>query len=97
MSQDLPKSFALKVISPSKLLLDEDVQEISLPSLEGCLGILPGHRPLFVALGQGILTFKSASREGEIPVKGGYAEVLSSRVLVFVEQEEDDADRSSEK
>jgi F0F1-type ATP synthase epsilon subunit len=29
------------------------VQEVSLPSLEGYLGILPGHRPLVLALGEG--------------------------------------------
>lgn len=96
MNQDLPKSLNLKVISPSKLLVDEEVQEVSLPSLEGYLGIFPGHRPLFVALGEGVLTFKSAYREGEVPVQKGYAEVLSDRVLVFIEQGEDEAIRSSE-
>ncbi len=96
MNQDLPKSIKLTVISPSKLLVDEDVEEVSLPSLEGYLGIFPGHRPLFVALGQGTLTFKGASREGEITVQRGYAEVLSDRVLVFVEEGEDETARSSE-
>lgn len=96
MSQDIPKFLNLKVISPSKLLVDEEVQEVSLPSLEGYLGIFPGHRPLFVALGQGILTFKSAYRKGEVPVQRGYAEILSDRVLVFIEQGEDEAARSSE-
>jgi F-type H+-transporting ATPase subunit epsilon len=96
MNQDLPKSLSLKVISPSKLLVDEEVQEMSLPSLEGYLGIFPGHRPLFVALGQGILTFKSAYREGEVPVERGYAEVLFDRVLVFIEQGEDETARSPE-
>jgi F-type H+-transporting ATPase subunit epsilon len=96
MNQDLPKSLNLKVISPSKLLVDEEVHEVSLPSLEGYLGIFPGHRPLFVALGQGVLTFKSAYREGEVPVERGYAEVLSDRVLVFIEEGEDEAVHSPE-
>jgi len=96
MNQDLPKSVNLMVISPSELLVDEEVQEVSLPSLEGYLGIYPGHRPLFVALGQGVLSFKSAYREGEVPVRRGYAEVLSDRVLAFIEQGEDETVRSSE-
>jgi F-type H+-transporting ATPase subunit epsilon len=96
MNQDLPRSLNLKVISPLKLLVDEEVQEVSLPSLEGYLGIFPGHRPLFVALGHGVLTFRSAYRKGEVPVERGYAEVLSDRVLVFIEQGEDDAAHSSE-
>jgi F-type H+-transporting ATPase subunit epsilon len=96
MSQDLPKSLGLKVISPSKLLVDEEVHEVSLPGLDGYLGIFPGHRPLFVALGRGILTFKGGRREGEVPIRRGYAEVLSDRVLAFVEQGEDEAERSPE-
>lgn len=95
MSRDLPRSFKLTVISPSKLLVDEEVQEVSLPSLEGYLGIFPGHRPLFVALGEGVLTFKSAHREKEVPVQKGYAQVLSGRVIVFIEQREDETIRSS--
>jgi F-type H+-transporting ATPase subunit epsilon len=86
MSQDLPTSLQLKVISPSKLLVDEDVQEVSLPSLEGYLGILPGHRPLFVALGQGQLTYKRSNGQGELPIPGGYAQVLPESVIVFIEQ-----------
>jgi F-type H+-transporting ATPase subunit epsilon len=96
MSQELPKSIKLTVITPTKLLVDEEVREVSLPSLEGYLGIFPGHRPLFAALGQGVLTFKGAYREGEVPVRRGYAEVLSDRVLVFVEEGEDETARSSE-
>lgn len=96
MSQDLPKSLSLKVISPSDLLLDEDVQEVFLPSLEGFLGIYPGHRPLFVALGQGELIYKRSNVERKIPVQGGYAEILPDRVLVFAKQSKNETDPSSE-
>lgn len=96
MNQDLPTSIKLRVISPVDLLLDEDVQEVFLPSLEGFLGIYPGHRPLFVALGQGNLTYKRANIEKKISVQGGYAEILPDRVLVFVKQSKNETDPSSE-
>lgn len=92
MSQDLPTSLKLKVISPVDLLLDEDIQMVFLPSLEGFLGIYPGHRPLFVALGQGYLTYKRSDVEKKISVQGGYAEILPDRVLVFVKQSENETD-----
>jgi len=95
MSQDLPTSLKLRVISPSDLLLDEDVQEVFLPSLDGYLGIYPGHRPLFVALGQGQLTYRRSNIERTISVQEGYAEVLPDRVLVFVKQGKNEADLSS--
>ncbi len=96
MSKNLPTSLHLKVISPSELLVDDEVQEVSLPSLEGYLGIFPGHRPLFVALGSGLLTYKRSGDPHEISVDGGYAEVLPDRVLVFTEKGKDEQNRPSE-
>lgn len=96
MSQDLPTSLHLKVISPSELLVDEDVQEVSLPSLEGYLGIFPGHRSLFVALGQGQLTYKRSNKQSELHVRGGYAEILPDRVLVFTEKGKDEKNQPPE-
>jgi F-type H+-transporting ATPase subunit epsilon len=90
MSKDLPAYLKLKVISPTELLVDEEVQEVFLPSLEGYLGIFPGHRSLFVALGQGKLTYKRSSKQSELQVRGGYAEVLPDRVLVFTEKGKDE-------
>jgi F-type H+-transporting ATPase subunit epsilon len=90
MSQNLPASLKLKVISPTELLVDEEVQEVYLPSLEGYLGIFPGHRSLFVALGQGLLTYKRSSTQSDLQIQGGYAEVLPDRVLVFTEKGKDE-------
>jgi F-type H+-transporting ATPase subunit epsilon len=90
MNQNLPSSLSLKVITPHKLLVDADVDEVTLPSLEGCLGILPGHRPLFAALGRGTLTYRMAKREEKLFVHGGYAEVQPDKVLVFAELSQDE-------
>jgi F-type H+-transporting ATPase subunit epsilon len=66
--------------------VDEEVAEVNLPSVDGCLGILPGHCPLLVAIGEGTLAYTSNSREGrEFAIAGGYAEVLPEKVLVFTE------------
>ena len=94
MSQNLPASLKLKVISPTELLVDEEVQEVYLPSLEGYLGIFPGHRSLFVALGQGQLTYKRSSMQSDLQIQGGYAEVLPDRVLVFTEKGKDEKNQS---
>jgi len=96
MSQNLPASLKLKVICPAELLVDEEVLEVSLPSLEGYLGILPGHRPLFVALGQGLLIYKRSNKQSELSVQGGYAEILPDRVFVFIEKAKDEKNQPSE-
>jgi F-type H+-transporting ATPase subunit epsilon len=96
MSQDLPTSLKLRVISSKELLVDEEVLEVSLPGLEGYLGILPGHRPLFVALGRGQLAYGGTKKRNELAVQGGYAEILPDRVLVFTEKAIDEEKLSSE-
>jgi len=96
MSQDFPTSLKLKVITPPQMLVDEDVQEVSIPSLDGYLGIFPGHRPLFVALGRGRLTYKHSQKETKLIVQGGYAEILPDRVLVFTEKGKDETEESPE-
>jgi len=84
MSDEIPSSMKLRLVSLDKLLFDGQVEEVTLPGLDGYLGILPGHRPLFVALGEGELTFQRAGRKRDFKVRGGYAEVTQESVLVFV-------------
>jgi len=74
---------ALKVITPRRILCEAEAEEVSLPGLDGQIGILPGHRPMVVALGEGTLTFRAGAESGSYDVRGGYAEVLGDRVLVF--------------
>ena len=89
MSQDV---INLKVLTPLKLLVEEDVSEISLPGLDGYLGVLPGHRPLLVVLGRGNISFLSRGREEKFPVQGGYADIKPGKVLIFTELGEENND-----
>jgi F-type H+-transporting ATPase subunit epsilon len=90
MSDSLPQSLNLKVITPHQLFVDEQVMEVSLPGLEGALGILPGHRPYLIVLGEGSLSYRQASGENRIGVSGGYAEVMRDSVLVFTQLRDND-------
>ena len=84
----------LKVILPRSLRIEGEVLEVSLPSLDGSLGVLPGHRPMVLALGRGPLTYKDEKHEARLSIRGGYAEVRQDAVLVFTELS-DDEDASS--
>jgi len=84
----------LKVILPRSLRIEGEVLEVSLPSLDGSLGVLPGHRPMVLALGRGPLTYKDEKHEARLSIRGGYAEVRPDAVLVFTELS-DDEDASS--
>ena len=97
MNQKLPSSLRLTVLTPLKLWVDEEVETVSIPSLEGYLGIFPGHRPLFLTLGEGTITYRIGQKEEHLAVQGGYAEVLSERVVIFAEVSEDETEQSAER
>lgn len=85
MNDGLPSGLKLIVITSQQLVVDEYVDSVSLPSLDGYLGILPGHRHLLLAVGQGILTYRKGQAERNVSVQGGYAKIHPERVHVFTE------------
>jgi len=90
MNRDLPSSLRLRVITSRSLLADLEVDEVSIPGLEGYLGVLPGHRELFTALGPGLVTYRAGQTAESFPVRGGYAEVGPGLVVVFAELSQDE-------
>jgi F-type H+-transporting ATPase subunit epsilon len=92
MSRELPASLRLRVVTSRSLLADLDVEEVTIPGFEGSLGVLPGHRQLFTALGPGLLTYRAGQTAESFPVRGGYAEVGPELVVVFAELSENEGE-----
>lgn len=90
MSEGVPATIHLKVVTPRRLLVEADVEAVFLPTLEGEIGVLPGHRPLFVGIGKGKLRHRSGGDEESIAIRGGYAQVQPEKVVVVTEVGEDD-------
>jgi len=86
----LPDSIQLIVVTPERQLLRESVVEVTMPGLDGQLGILPGHAPLMTELGIGELAYRASasSQPVALAVISGFAEVLPDRVTVLAETAE---------
>lgn len=86
----LPESIELIVVTPERQLLRETVVEVTIPGLDGALGILPGHAPLMTELGHGELSYQqgTASQPISLAIHRGFAEVLPDRVTVLAETAE---------
>src|SRR5271156_5529614 len=86
----LPTSIELIVVTPEKQLLRETVVEVTIPGLDGELGVLPGHAPLITELGIGELRYKTSasSQPVSLAVLRGFAEVLPDRVTILAETAE---------
>ena len=42
----LPTSIELRIVTPDRLLVREDVDEVQIPGTEGYFGVLPRHTPM---------------------------------------------------
>ena len=74
----------LQVVSPERVLVEEQATEIQIPARDGFIGVLPGHAPLLSALmSGGVLTYRAEGREKVLAVYGGFVEVLPDRVRVL--------------
>ena len=77
---------SLEVVTPFRTVLIEDVDSVTLPGIEGELGILPEHVPLLTTLDTGIMSYVSGSGNTlAIAVHWGYAQVDGNNVRVLAE------------
>ena len=84
-------SIRLEIVTPERMLVREDVDEVVVPGEDGYLGVLPGHTPLLSTLKVGDLWYRKGAEKTHVPIAGGFAEVLPDRVTILAEVGSPDA------
>lgn len=79
----LPDKLNLEIATPDRLVLSEGVDEVILPSVEGYMGVRPGHAPLLAQLEVGEITYRAGAEERFLACSGGFVEVLADGVSVL--------------
>ena len=85
LNPQLPQDLTLEVVTPSGLLLREQVDEVIAPGDLGYFGVLPGHTPFLSTLGLGEITYRRGTEKGHLTCFWGFAEVLPDRVNLLAE------------
>ena len=70
----MSKKLNLKIVTPEKLILEEMVDSVTLPTIEGEITILPDHIPLITTLASGDIVARSNGEEIPMAVVGGFIE-----------------------
>src|SRR5687768_15724240 len=78
----------LRVVTPSRLVLDEEVDEVTAPGELGEFGVLPNHIAFLSTLVPGELSFKQGTTKTTLAISGGYAEVLENVMTVLASSAE---------
>ena len=83
---------SVEILTPNRLLLQDEADELNLPATDGYLGILPGHVALLTNLGLGQLMLRKDGQQRYLTVFQGYMEVSEDKVTVLAEIAEDMAE-----
>lgn len=87
------KTIKFEIVTPERVVLKQDILQISVPTMSGEITILPDHIPLVSILKPGIIEVKRADNVVEImSVSGGFIEVLKDKIVILA----DTAERAEE-
>ena len=96
----LPTSLLLEIVTPDRLLVKEQVDEVQIPGSEGYFGVLPGHTPMLASLAVGEMWYRKGQEMTYLSLAFGFCEVLPDRVTILAqlaERAEDiDVERAEE-
>ena len=79
----LPTHIDLQIVTPDRLIVQEQVDEVEIPGSEGYFGVLPGHTPLLASLAVGELWYRKGQEKSYLSLAFGFAEVLPDRVTIL--------------
>lgn len=76
----------VELVTPAERVWSGEAQMVSARTVEGDLGILPGHAPLFGVLVDGKVSIKGADGSvTDFAVHGGFLSVSNNRVSILTE------------
>lgn len=75
----------VEVITPSSVIISKDVDQVSLPTSTGEIGVLPGHISMVTELSSGVLKYSEQSDVSSIALHYGFAEIKDDKITLITE------------
>lgn len=75
----------LEIVTPDARVYSDTIDSVVIPTVEGEVGVLPGHIPLLTQVEHGELRVTKGADTLFLAVSGGFAEVEGDRVHVLAE------------
>lgn len=75
----------LKIVTPEKLLIDEEVSQVNVSTEQGEIGILPHHANLMAKLEPGELVIKKNGKEESMVIGDGFLQVSDNVLTVMTD------------
>jgi F-type H+-transporting ATPase subunit epsilon len=79
-------ALTVAVISPEKTVFQGTAEMIVAPAWDGEVGVMRGHAPMLVLLGEGEVRVKTGGSEQKFHIGGGFMQVVDDVVTILSEQ-----------
>jgi F-type H+-transporting ATPase subunit epsilon len=82
----MPDAFKFELVSPERLLVSDDVEQVLVPGAEGDMTVFAKHAPVLTTLRPGLLDigFPGGKRQ-RFFIRGGFAEVNPAGLTILAE------------
>ena len=75
----------LEIVTPESRIYSEDVDMVTLPGVEGEMGIYPMHVPLMTQIKSGELVARKSGQDHFLAIGEGFVEITGNRVAVLTD------------
>jgi F-type H+-transporting ATPase subunit epsilon len=75
----------LEIVTPEAKVYSDTIDAVVIPTVEGEIGVLPGHIPLLTQIEHGELRVSKGATTELLVVSGGFAQIDGDRVRVLAE------------
>ena len=75
----------LEIVTPEARIYSEEVDMVTLPGVEGEMGVFPMHIPLVTQIAHGEIIARKGGQDHFLAVGEGFAEITGSRVAILTD------------
>ena len=84
----MAETFKLEIVTPERMVVSTEAEDVLIPGKGGYLDVLPGHAPLLTEIDIGEIAYRVGGELKRLSVAWGFAEVLPDKVTILAETAE---------
>lgn len=78
-------TFSFEIITPEKVVFQDEINEVTVPTTTGEITVLPNHIGLVTQIAPGELTIRKAGKDFFLAVTGGFLEVANNKASLLAD------------
>nr|YP_009306288.1 ATP synthase CF1 subunit epsilon [Derbesia sp. WEST4838]AOP19192.1 ATP synthase CF1 subunit epsilon [Derbesia sp. WEST4838] len=78
------------IITPEEIFLNDEAEEIILPTNTGQMGVLSNHAPLITALDIGVMLIRKTKTWNSFVLMGGFALIKENKITILINEIENE-------